>query len=165
MYNRTSDPGGSGMNTNSARPALAAALLLSALWVPAAFAHSSSGHSGGGGHSRGGAHFGSAAHFSGGAHYSGGYGGAGRVSSGGSAHFVTAPGAQTLSASRPTAYVGAGHASGAHWSGANAGVGHAVGAAGLRGRAFGPGYGHLGRWGGGYWGGRFWPGAFYRPGF
>ena len=134
------------MKVIGTRPVLAAALLLSGLWMPAAFAYTS-GHGGGsGGHVSAG-HAGSS--YAGGAHFAG---------------HAYAP--RSFVGSRAT-YVGAARAPGTHW--AAAGVGHgAIAAPGLRGRAIGPGYGHTshwGHWGGGYWGGRYWPGAYYGPGF
>jgi len=134
---------------------LAAALLMSTLSVPA-LAHGgfSGGHSGGAHFSGGGAHSSSAPHFSSGAsaHYS--------------AHYATPAVAHgyNYGTARATGYVGAGHVA--------ASVGRTVGTPGWRGspgwqggRAAGPGYAHLGAWGGGYWGGRFWPGAYYGPAF
>jgi hypothetical protein len=138
-----------GMSIKSARPGLAAAILLSGLWIPAAFAYTG-GHGGGGssGHSSGG-------HFSGGGHYAGGHAYAARPYAG----HAYAPHAFV---GTRAAYVGAGRG-----GAAVGGIGHgavAVGA-GVRGRAVGPGYGHWSHWGGGYWGGRYWPAAYYGPGF
>jgi hypothetical protein len=143
---------------------LAAAIVFSVLWVPAAFAHTS-------GHASSGGHFSGGAHFSGGGHYSGGYSGGAHYSAGnhysaGAAHFAAPAAARNFAAARPTAYVGSTHAAiGGRMAAPAANVGRAVGAPALRGRAFGPGYSHFSHWGGGYWGGRFWPGAFYGPGF
>jgi hypothetical protein len=134
------------MKIIGARPVLAAALLLSGLWMPAAFAYTS-GHGGGSGGGHASAGHASAGHYGGGAHF------AGRA---------YAP--RSFVGSRAT-YVGASRGAATHW--AAAGVGHAAiaQAPGIRGRAIGPGYGHTSRWGGGYWGGRYWPGAYYGPGF
>jgi hypothetical protein len=131
------------MKVIGTRPVLAATLLLSGLWMPAAFA-STSGHGGGsGGHASAG-HAGMAP--SGGAHFAG---------------HAYAP--RSFVGGRAT-YTGAARAPATHW--AAAGVGHgAIAAAGIRGRAIGPGYGHTSHWGGGYWGGRYWPAAYYGPGF
>lgn len=137
---------------------LVAALLMSALSVPA-FAHSS----GGGGHSGGGGGH-SGAHFSGGGHFSGGsrMGAAPHFNGAAGAHFYAyaAPRGYSYGA-RPTGYVGGGHvAATTRWSARPAAaVGRTVG------RPYGAGYAHPGHWGGGYWGGRFWPGAYYGPGF
>jgi len=132
------------MKVIGTRPVLAAALLLSGLWMPAAFAFSS-GHSGGsGGHS-------SASH-------------AGMSHSGG-AHFAgRAYAPRSFVGSRAT-YVGASRAPATHWAAAGVGHGTVASAPGIRGRAIGPGYGHTSHWGGGYWGGRYWPAAYYGPGF
>jgi hypothetical protein len=132
------------MKVIGTRPVLAATLLLSGLWMPAAFAYTS-GHSGGsGGHASAG-HAGLS--HSGGAHFAG---------------HAYAP--RSFVGSRAT-YTGGARAPATHW--AAAGVGHAAIAPtpGIRGRAIGPGYGHTSHWGGGYWGGRYWPAAYYGPGF
>jgi hypothetical protein len=133
------------MKVIGTRPVLAATLLLSGLWMPAAFASSSAHGGGSGGHVSSG-HAGGMAH-AGGAHFAG--------------HAYASRG---FVGSRAT-YVGAARAPGTHW--AAAGVGHgAVAGTGFRGgRAIGPGYGHGSHWGGGYWRGRYWPGAYYGPGF
>jgi hypothetical protein len=139
------------MKIIGARPVLAAALLLSGLWMPAAFAYTS-GHGGG----------------SGGGHASAGHASAGHYGGGGGAHYAGhAYAPRSFVGSRAT-YVGASRAPATRWAAAGAGgVGHAAIASGpgIRGRAIGPGYGHTSRWGGGYWGGRYWPGAYYGPGF
>jgi hypothetical protein len=132
------------MKVIGTRPVLAAALLLSGLWMPAAFAYSS-GHSGGsGGHASAG-HAGMA--HAGGAHFAG-----------------HAYAARSFVGSRAT-YVGAARSPGTRFAAAGVGHGAVAASAGYRGRAIGPGYGHGSRWGGGYWGGRYWPGAYYGPGF
>ena len=133
------------MKVIGTRPVLAAALLLSGLWIPAAFAYTS-GHSGGsGGHVSAG-HAGMAS--AGGAHFAG--------------HATYAP--RGFAGSR-AAYVGAARIPPTHW--ATAGVGHGAIARGpgLRARPIGPGYGRAPHWGGGYWRGRYWPAAYYNPGF
>jgi hypothetical protein len=134
------------MKIIGARPVLAAALLLSGLWMPAAFAYTS-GHGGGSGGGHASVGHSSAGHYGGGAGYAG---------------HAYAP--RSFVGSRAT-YSGASRAPATHW--AAAGVGHAAiaPAPGIRGRAIGPGYGHTSRWGGGYWGGRYWPAAYYGPGF
>jgi hypothetical protein len=132
------------MKVIGTRPVLAAALLLSGLWMPAAFAYTS-GHSGGSG-----------------GHASAGHAG---FSHAGGAHFAgRAYAPRTFVGSRAT-YVGAARAPGTHWAAAGVGHGVVAGSPGFRGRAIGPGFGHISRWGGGYWGGRYWPGAYYGPGF
>jgi hypothetical protein len=127
-----------------ARPVLAATLLLSGLWMPAAFAYTN-GHGGGsGGHVSAG-HAGMA--HAGGAHFAG---------------HAYAP--RSFVGSRAT-YVGAARAPGTHWAAAGVGHGGVAAGPGLRGRAVGPGYGHTSHWGGGYWRGHYWPAAYYGPGF
>ncbi len=148
------------MKIFSARPALAAATLLAALWSTAGFAHTG-GHGGGGGHPGGGAHFAGGAHLAGGAHFSGAT--PSRFSA--TPHFNSVPsGRYTAPAAAARNFALARTAPGTRWVTASAGV-HAVGAPALRGRHLGPGYGHPGAWGGGYWGGRFWPAAYYGPRF
>jgi hypothetical protein len=139
------------MRLKNARSAIAAAILLSGLCMPTAFANTG-GHGGGGGSHGSGGHAGGGAHFAG--HAFAGHPYAGHA---------YAP--RSFVGSRAT-YVGASHAAAAgRWAGPTGGVGHGAVAA----RVAGPGYGHGGhwggRWGGGYWGGRYWPGAYYGPGF
>jgi hypothetical protein len=138
------------MKINSASPALAAAFLLSGLFMQPALAHPGGG---GGGHSGGSGH--SFAGHAGGSHVA-------------TQHYA----ARGFAGARGTSFGGGFRAPVAHWSGPAAGVGRGEGGAGFAGhaafggRTFGPGgFARGARWGGGYWGGRFWPGVRYGVGF
>ena len=126
------------------RPVLAAALLLSGLWMPAAFAYTS-GHGGGSG-----------------GHVSAGHAGAAlrrrRTLCG---TRLCAAQLRRLAGHLRRRRARSRDSLGRRWRGSWR---HSA-APGLRGRAIGPGYGHTSHWGGGYWRGRYWPGAYYGPGF
>lgn len=97
---------------------------------------------------------------------SAGHAGGAHFAASGGAHFAGHAYAPRAFVGSRATYVGAAHAPATHWAAA-AGTGHggAAAASGFRGRAIGPGYGHVGHWRGGYWGGRYWPAAYYGPGF